>query len=87
MRFTEALPEWPLRPLPTVRIAETIPAPDEHRARIAAALRQLNDPGSGLHKVVLARALRLAADGPLDVATILHRLVADDPGPTRISST
>ncbi len=80
VRFTAAVPEWPLRPLPTVRIAQTIPAPEEHRARIGAALRQLNDPVSGLHKVVLARALRLVADDPLDVRTIVRRLVEDDPG-------
>ena len=29
--------------------------------------------------MVLARALRLVADGPLDARTIVHRLVADDP--------
>ena len=78
-RFTHALPDWPMRPLPTVRVAQTMPAPEEHRARIGAALQQLNDPGSGLHKVVLARALRLTADSPLDARTIVRRLVAADP--------
>jgi isochorismate synthase len=80
VQFSEALPNWPLRPLPTVRIAQTIPEPEEHRARIAAALRRLHHPGSSLHKVVLARALRLVADGPLDARTIVHQLVANDPG-------
>ena len=80
VQFLDALPEWPLRMLPTVRIAETRPEPDEHRARISAALTRLRDPSTGLHKVVLARALRLAASGPLDARTVLHRLVAADPG-------
>jgi isochorismate synthase len=78
VQFTDTLPDWPLRELPTVRITQTMPEPEEHRARIGAALRRLQDPGSGLHKVVLARALRLAADGPLDARTIVHRLVAND---------
>ena len=78
VQFTETLPDWPLRELPTVRITQTIPDPEEHRARIGAALRRLQDPNSGLHKVVLARALRLVADGPLDARTIVHRLVAAD---------
>ncbi|CAA0128382.1 Putative isochorismate synthase MenF [Mycolicibacterium vanbaalenii] len=76
--FTETLPEWPVRELPVARVAETIPAADEHRARVAAALTRLRDPASDLHKVVLARALRVAADGPLDARTVLQRLVADD---------
>jgi isochorismate synthase len=79
VQFLDALPMWPLRQLPTVRIAETLPEPDEHRARIAAALQRLRDPASGLHKVVLARALRLVADGPLDARTIVDRLVTADP--------
>jgi isochorismate synthase len=79
VRFTEALPDWPTRPLPAVRIAATVPAPDVHRARVRAALQWLTNPDSGLHKVVLARALRLVADGPLDGRTIVRRLVAADP--------
>ena len=80
VRFTDALPDWPMRPLPAVRIAETMPAPDVHRARIAAAVqRAATIPAAGLHKVVLARALRLAADGPDGRPHRLRRLVADDP--------
>lgn len=78
--FLDALPKWPLRPLPTVRVAETLPEPDEHRWRVTAALQRLRDPASGLHKVVLARALRLVSDGPLDARTIVNRLVTTDPG-------
>lgn len=77
--FLDALPKWPLRPLPTVRVVETLPEPGEHRTRVAAALQRLRDPASGLHKVVLARALRLAADGPLDARTIVARLAEADP--------
>src|SRR4029079_12230543 len=79
VQFTETLPDWPLRGLPTVRITQAIPDPAEHRARIGAALGRLRDPASGLHKVVLARALRLAAGGPLDARTIVDRLVSADP--------
>ena len=79
VQFLDALPLWPLRKLPAVRIAETLPNPDEHRSRIEAALQRLRDPESGLHKVVLARALRLVADGPLDARTIVDRLLTADP--------
>ena len=79
VQFLDALPDWPLRELPDVRIAELLPDPDEHRARVAAAVDRLNNPSSGLHKVVLARALRLAAQRPLDARTVLHRLVTADP--------
>lgn len=78
VQFLDALPEWPLRALPDVRIAATLPDPSEHLSRVAAAVGRLNDPSSGLHKVVLARALRLAAGGPLDARTVLHRLVSAD---------
>jgi isochorismate synthase len=76
-RFADALPEWPRRGLPAVRIDETLPAPALHRARIATALERLRDPGSGLHKVVLARALRLVADDAIDVASLLLNLAED----------
>jgi isochorismate synthase len=80
VRFTGSLPVWPPQHLPAVRITATLPTPDEHRARIRTALRRLSVDGAGLHKVVLARGLRLAADAPLDARTILSRLVAEDPG-------
>ncbi len=76
-RFTDALPDGPRRDLPAVRITDTLPAPDVHRARIVAALERLRDPGCGLHKVVLARALRLVADDAVDVGTLLARLAED----------
>jgi isochorismate synthase len=80
VHFTETLPDWPLRLLPVVRITQTMPDPEEHRARIRAALQRLQNPDCGLHKVVLARALRLVGAGPLDARTILHQLVVNDPG-------
>ena len=77
-----ALAPAPDFPLPPVRIAETLPDPQVHRSRIEAALRLLRESENPLEKVVLARALRLAADGPLDPLTILRRLVAADPEAT-----
>lgn len=76
--FTDALPAWPTTTLPAIRIEATLPAPEEHRARIRTALDRLTAPESDLQKVVLARALRLVAEGPLDERTLLSRLVADD---------
>lgn len=80
VRFSAALPDWSTVALPAMRIAALLPEPDEHRARIRQALRRLGAPGGDLHKVVLARALRLVADAPVDVRTIVSRLVAADPG-------
>jgi isochorismate synthase len=78
VRFIDVLPDWPMRDLPTVRIADMFPSPDVHGARIAEAITRLEDPRTGLHKVVLARALRLVADGPMDATTVLARLAEDD---------
>ncbi|AQT81212.1 hypothetical protein B1R94_21070 [Mycolicibacterium litorale] len=80
--FADALPAWSVPALPPVRVVATLPPPEEHRARIRAALRHLRDPENPLQKVVLARALRLAAEAEMDELTILHRLVADDPEAT-----
>jgi isochorismate synthase len=68
--------------LPTVRIAEAVPDPAEHHARIDAVLQLLRDPENPLQKVVLARALRLVADAPMDPLVILSRLAAADPEAT-----
>jgi isochorismate synthase len=76
---TDGLPDWPSGPLPTVRIATAVPPPADYRARISRARDQLAAPGNPLSKVVLARALQLAADAPLDARVILRRLVAADP--------
>ena len=77
--FSEALPRLPHTPLPGARIAATVPAADEHGARIARTLVALRDPSNGLRKVVLARALDVEFDGPLDAATVLARLATADP--------
>ncbi|QZA06627.1 isochorismate synthase [Mycolicibacter heraklionensis] len=79
VRRDDALPLAPGAALPAVRVVAQIPPPDEHRARICRALAELTAPRSALHKVVLARGLRLAADAPLDAGTVLRRLVAADP--------
>jgi isochorismate synthase len=79
VQFLDALPAWPLRELPAVHVGASLPEPDEHRARVAAALTRLRDSAGGLHKVVLARAVKLVADGPLDARTVVDRLVSADP--------
>jgi len=79
VRRTEALPDWPTEPLPAVRIVAAAPAPADYRARIGRALDRLTAPGGSLRKVVLARALELAADAPLDALVVLRRLAAADP--------
>jgi isochorismate synthase len=77
VRSTTTLPKWPRRELPAVRISARLPEPAVHRARIDMALQRLREPGTDLHKVVLARALRLVADDALDAGTIVRRLAED----------
>ena len=79
VRRAAGLPGWPTGPMPDVRVSGTLPAPDEHRARVRRACDELTAAGSTLQKVVLARALRLTADGPLDSRIVLRRLVNNDP--------
>jgi isochorismate synthase len=79
VRFCEGPPDWPTGPLPAVRIAAALPPPADYRDRIGRACDELTAPGSPLHKVVLARALQLTADAPLDARVVLRRLVAADP--------
>ena len=76
---TDGPPDWPMSPLPAVRVAAAVPPPDAYRVRISRALDRLAAPGSPLRKVVLARALKLAADAALDARVVLRRLVAADP--------
>ncbi|MGV0993726.1 MAG: isochorismate synthase [Mycobacterium sp.] len=78
----DALPLRPITGLPAVRITGTLPDTQTHRERIEAALRLLRDDGNPLDKVVLARALQLEADAPMDPWAILHRLIAADPEST-----
>ncbi|OBA73921.1 hypothetical protein A5641_00150 [Mycobacterium sp. 1554424.7] len=79
VRSTDAPPDWPAGPLPPVRIAAAVPPPDGYRDRIIRARDELAAPDNPLHKVVLARALRLVADAPLDARAILRRLINADP--------
>jgi isochorismate synthase len=79
IRRSSTLLDWPTGRLPAVQIAAAVPSPDEHRARVRHACDQLTAPSGTLRKVVLARALRLVADAPLDARAILRRLVTADP--------
>nr|WP_276861068.1 isochorismate synthase [Mycobacterium pseudokansasii] len=79
VQHLDALPGWPTGPLSAVHISVAVPPLVEHRARISYARDQLAALDNPLRKVVLARALRLAADAPLDARVILRRLVAADP--------
>ncbi|OMC48246.1 hypothetical protein A5745_10025 [Mycobacterium sp. IS-2888] len=76
---TDGPSDWPTGPLPAVRVAAAVPPPADYRVRISLARDRLTSPGSPLHKVVLARALRLVADAPLDARVLLRRLVTADP--------
>ncbi|MFN6550712.1 isochorismate synthase [Mycolicibacterium septicum] len=82
VRFTESLPDWPAGPPPAVVDRETLPPGPVHRGRVAEAIRQLRDPRIPIDKVVLARALRLTADTPWDVRSVLRRLADADPAAT-----
>ena len=77
VRCTAELPDRPRTRLPPVHISAMTPSPGVHRSRVWAAVEALRDPTTGLHKVVLARALHLSADAPLDVDQILARLGDD----------
>ncbi|WP_099025574.1 isochorismate synthase [Mycolicibacterium palauense] len=79
VRFGADLPRWPRHDPPTVTASTTLPPVDEHRDRVAAAVERLRSPGADLHKVVLARALRLVAEAPFDATTVLQRLIDADP--------
>ncbi|EUA56216.1 chorismate binding enzyme family protein [Mycobacterium intracellulare 1956] len=76
---THGLPDWPTGPLPPVRVAAALPPPGDYRDRVRRARDQLAAADNPLRKVVLARALELAADAPMDARAVLRRLVAADP--------
>lgn len=76
---THRLPDWPTGPLPPVRVAAALPPPGDYRDRVRRARDQLAAADNPLHKVVLARALELVADAPMDARAVLRRLVAADP--------
>src|SRR5699024_8017319 len=61
----------------SARVAEEIPSPDEHRARVTTALRGIRAGGVG--KVVLARPVRLVADEPTDPRPARPTLIGSSP--------
>lgn len=78
--FAGALPDWPVTAAPGMVARETLPTGEVHRARVTEAVRRLRE--SALDKVVLARALKLTADGSWDPRSVLRRLAAADPAAT-----
>ncbi|MCF6385391.1 isochorismate synthase [Mycobacterium sp. MBM] len=78
----DALPDWPDTAAPVIHTRDTVPPGPVHRERVAEAVRRLRAPASPLQKVVLARALRLAADAPWDARAVLRRLARADPAAT-----
>ena len=79
LTFTAKLPDWPIGPAPVARVSASRPSAQEHRARVAEAVRRLTAPGSTLQKVVLARAVELSAEQPWDARAVLGRLMAAGP--------
>ncbi|WP_022927383.1 isochorismate synthase [Patulibacter americanus] len=73
------------RPTPPPHVAAAwavrpIPAPEDYAAAVDAAVARMGrDAGSPLRKVVLARALELTAEEPIDPGAILRRLAERDP--------
>jgi isochorismate synthase len=71
-------------PVPAIRAAgwaiRPVPAPEAYAAAVDEAVARMGrDAGPRLRKVVLARALELTADEPIDPGAILRRLAARDP--------
>jgi len=64
--------------LPKVRVAEELRQAGDWQNDVAHAAAAVGR--NELEKVVLARAIRLRADGPFDEAAALERLIADFPG-------
>jgi isochorismate synthase len=75
--FDRPLPSAEFK-LPQVHVDAMLPEATEHRARIVAVLAQLRAANSSLRKVVLARCLRLVADGVIDATAVVGRLAAAD---------
>lgn len=62
---------------PVAGTARPIPAPAAYEAMVAEALARM--AAGGLDKVVLARALEVVADGPVDAVPMLRELARRDP--------
>ncbi|MEU1425474.1 isochorismate synthase [Nocardia sp. NPDC005746] len=65
--------------LPDVRVVAEIPSAADHVARVTQLVEQLGDPAQPLRKVVAARALRVAAEAPLEPEVIAGHLVTGHP--------
>ncbi|WP_010541509.1 isochorismate synthase [Dietzia alimentaria] len=59
------------------RVLREVPSPEEHRARVASAVAGVR--AGELEKVVLARAVRLAADEPIDPHAVCAALIDASP--------
>lgn len=59
------------------RVVGEVPSPEEHRARVVSALAGIH--AGDLEKVVLARAVRLAADEPMDPHAVCAALIDASP--------
>lgn len=59
------------------RVAEEIPTPEEHRSRVSTALRGIR--AGGVEKVVLARAVRLVSEEPIDPHAVCATLIDSSP--------
>ncbi len=67
------------RALPQFEFDAALPAPNEHRQRVATAVELLADPAHPLRKVVLARAVRARSANRVRALDILEMMVASDP--------
>ncbi|MFC9896305.1 isochorismate synthase MenF [Nocardia sp. NPDC127579] len=65
-------------PLPPITVTAAIPEAPEHLRRLEQLIATLAAADTALDKVVLARALHLAAAAPVAAEQILDRLVAGD---------
>lgn len=59
------------------RVEREVPSPEDHRARVVSAVAGVR--AGDLEKVVLARAVRLAADEPIDPHAVCAALIDSSP--------
>jgi isochorismate synthase len=76
VRWSGPLPARPRRPVGAAVSVEPVPSRAGYARAVAAAVESLR--AGELRKVVLARALRLTMDAPVDVRTLLANLVSDN---------
>lgn len=80
-RWTRTSGRWqpPAVDLPAVRVVSELPGADEHLARVRKLIEQLENPETGLHKVVAARSVLAEADAELAPESVAARLAARHP--------